>query len=348
MKTYKFLLVALIATGFFTACNNEIAVEQSIKQGAEISFRLQGGMPEQITTRSMATTKDNLEAFVVFGTDDVLAATNDLIFEGVTVARQLDGDFAYFPKKYFSVGVTYAGFFAFAPVSAIDPLDIDMSTFTSGEVKYTVPAPDGSGDAVQEDLLLASEILALPTDFQNPVNLTFEHALARIFVTATNEGDEPVIIKALTLKNLKTSGKLVINSSLVWSWDPLFPSPVADYDYVLAPSGVAIPVGTTTKTLVTSMEQGMMVLPQETVNNGGDHTAGDFALEIVYDIANLTGEYAYVYIPLVSTAPNVGYEFEAGNQYNINITFDADITGNPIEFKVIDVAPFGSPIDVNP
>jgi len=331
MKTYKFLLVALIATGFFSACTNEAEVEPvSINQATEISFRLQGGMPE-VTTRAMATTLDKLEAFVVFGTDNVLTSPA-LLFDSVTVARKLDGTFAYAPKVYYSNGAASASFFAFSPVSAnISSGSITTtSLLTAGaSFSYTVLPPDGTGDAVQEDLLVTATTV---TPSAAPVNLAFKHALSRIFVTATNAADEPVIIKGITLKNLKTTGTLAVNLTPALTWTPT--STTDDYEYVLATTGVVVPGGTAAKTLVTSMEQGMMVLPQVTSNTGA---VGDFALEISYDFANLSNQTQTVKI-------TDGYPFVAGNQYNINITFAGLL---PIEFVVINVDAFGTPFDVN-
>ena len=334
MKTYKFLLVALIATGFFSACTNEAEVEPvSINQATEISFRLQGGMPE-VTTRAMATTIDKLEAFVVFGTDNLASG---LLFNGMTVARQLGStpNFTYAPKAYYSTGATSASFFAFSPVNAnISGGSITTtSLLTAGaSFDYTVLAPNGTGNAVQEDLLVTGTTV---TPSASPVSLTFKHALSRIFVTATNAADEPVIIKDITLKNLKTTGTLAVNFTPALTWTPT--TATGDYKYILATTGVVVPGGTAAKTLVTSMEQGMMVLPQAIVTTGtGNQAAGDFALEIKYDFANLSNQTQYVYI-------TNGYPFAAGKQYNINITFAGLL---PIEFVVIDVDDFDAPVEV--
>jgi len=336
MRTRIFLWVALIATGLFTACNNDVAVE-SLKSGQEISFRLQGGMPE-VATRALATTIDNLDAFVVFGTDNVLAATNELLFNGVNVSRKLDyftnsASFTYAPALYYSENASQAGFFAFSPISAIDLANIDVTNISAGaSFDYTVPAPgvNGDGNIAQVDLLVAGAAVA-GTPIPTTVNLSFEHALSRIFITASNATPDPVIIKELKLLNLVTTGTLIVDPTSTWDWN--LSSTVGNYAYILAESGVVVP-GTTLppppdKLYVTSMEQGMMVLPQATVNNGNDYTAGDFALEIIYDFANLENQTKYVY--LID-----GFPFEKSMQYRINITF----TGTAIDFDV-DVDPFG-------
>ena len=347
MKTYKFLLVALIATGFFAACTNEPVIDPvKMNEPSEIAFRLQGGTPD-IVTRALATTIANLDAFVVFGTDDVLDASSDLILDGVTVARQLGGAFTYSPRAYYSAGVTSAGFFAFSPVSANVTFSSPAGLLSSVvSFDYEVLRPDNTGNISQEDFLVADTTVTGSTALAATVDLAFRHALSRIFVTATNDAADPVIITGLKLMNLITKGSLDVDLSTGWAWTPsALPTDTANYEYQLAPSGgVVVQGGTIARTLVTSMEQGMMILPQVTQITGtGDVTAGDFALEVTYEFANFGTQTRYVYIPEVS--PGVGYEFEAGNQYNIYISFDGLL---PIEFDVIQVDSFGAPINVNP
>ena len=316
MKTFRFSLVALAATALITACSDEAVVEQRLitSEAQEISFRLQGGTPE---TRAMATTIDNIDAFVVYGTDSVANVAGTNIFDGVTVARQkgTGAIFDYNPKKYYSAEIGKAAFIAYSPVSAslnISGLDA-TSLLTTTSFDYVVNAPDGSGEAVQEDLLVAGKSVAVPSVAK--VDLNFKHALSRIFVKAKNSLKENVVITGLTLKNLYSEGTITgTPASPAWTWAWSNYSNITSYDYVLARTGVAVKAGVTTATLVTSMEQGMMVLPQEIVNSGDDHTAGDFALEVTYDVANLTAQKAYVY--LADT-----YPFEYNTQYAITIEF---------------------------
>ena len=316
MRTNKFLLIALATAGMFTACSNDDEVVMN--QGNEISFRVQGGAPELRTT---ATTKENVDAFVVYGADYV-TTPNPNIFDGITVARQVDGSFDYNPKKYFATGATTSQFAAFSPVSTL----VTSPSFAYGtglSFNYEVPAPDAvHGKTTQEDLLVAGTTFATIVA-GTKVNFDFKHALSRIFVKATSELSETVTIRELTLMNLQPSG--TITGAAPWTWPALWEwTPTGSktpYSYALAPSGVAVPAGLATATLITSMEQGMMVIPQEvgiadpTPNPTPD--ADDFALKVVYDVANLPGEEAYIYL-------ENGYEFEMGKQYAITIAFTAD------------------------
>ena len=317
MRTFKFSLVALAATALFTACSNDEAVQPDSSQVQGISFRLQGATPE---TRATATTNDNIDALVVYGIDDVAyngSGTN--LFEGVTIARQEGGGFDYSPKKYYSIGAANAEFFAYSPVSAnITAASIDATDLYAGaSFDYEVKVPDhlNPGNTVQEDLLVAGTSVSSPSIAA--VDIDFKHALSRIFVKATNALEEDVIITKLVLKNLKSTGTLTGDATSSWaSWTWSTQDNEKDYEYILAKSGVAVPKKTATATLVTSMEQGMMVLPQVTANDGNAPLlSSEFALEVTYDVANLTSQTALVAI-------NNGFEFLMHTQYAITIDFD--------------------------
>jgi len=337
MKTRKLFLVFLAIAGILTGCSRDEAVEQ-INNGSEISFRLQGGTPSNVL-RATATTNETIDAFVVWGTDNVFGATNELIFSGVTIARKVGGTpgsptFEYAPKRYFGEGATNAGFFAISPASAKITPPVLLNFMTAGaSFGYTVPAPNASGNTIQEDLLVATTGPIAPA---SPVSLDFYHALSRIFVTATNNAADPVIIHSLTLKNLYNTGTLNVSPAGTWGWTPT--GTKVDYDYVLAETGVVVPPDGTiiTPRLVTSMEQGMLILPQITANPSDDNVfdTGDFALEVVYTFANLVNQPKFILI-------EDGFPFLFNTQYKININFSV---GAVIDFT-IDVKPFVDGID---
>ena len=366
MKTFKFSLLALTATVLITACSNEeIALQpanSSEPQG--ISFRMQGGTPE-ITTRTTATTLPYLDAFVVYGSDNV--HKDALIFEGTTVALDINesdpvnGDFifTYAPTKYYDAKASKGYFIAFSPVSAkFDHDETKVPAFVTGTgqiaatFQYTVPTPDktGKGYTAQEDLLIARKVVdgvgTPKTMASTVVHLEFEHALSRIFVTARNNTKDPVVIKSLTLRNLAQTGKLEFEiTDYDWYWTPDFtPANLQDYKYILADSGVVVaPMASTVAPIyVTTKEQGMMVLPQKTVNKGKvdelneTATDKDFALEYEYTFANLGLQKRLILLP-------DEYPFEVGKQYTINLVFD----GTAVEFTV-DVNEFATPVLANP
>ncbi len=329
-KNFLLVLSLLVIAGLWTGCSNDEAIEAPDGKQA-ISFRTQGGMP---TPKTTGTIVEHVDAFVVYGTDDK-AASN--IFNGVTVARQAGSDnFDYNPKRYYSEGAATANFVAYSPVSKKISNAVVTALATTASFDYEVVAPDAiNGNTSQEDLLIVgTNVVGVTEPAATTVNLTFQHALSRIFVQATNEMVEPVIIKGLTLKNLFSKGTITGTSAATWTWAWGTLTDLTDYPYVLAPSGVAVEPGVTTPTLVTSMEQGMMIVPQPIVNTAEDYTADDFALEVTYDVANLKDQKKYIYIDTTELPA-----FVMGQQYLITVNF----TGTAITFT-IDVADWGTPL----
>lgn len=327
-----FLGVSLLAiAGVWTGCSNDEVMDATSSEARAIDFRVQGGVPA--VSRTTATTAANVDAFVVYGADSdgggSLIITT--LFDGVTVARQKGGTtYDYNPKRYYSAGAKSANFIAYSPVSASGGTTPNLSAptksddCTTASFTYTLPAPDKTGNTVQEDLLVAGTAVA-KADFGNAVNFAFEHALSRIFVKATNGLEETVIIRGLKLRNLSPKRVISYDATATgdkWTWSDTTPdaADLSEFEYVLAPTGVAVKSGLSTATLVTSMEQGMMVLPQTTkAKTTGTPTnqerldAGEFALEVTYNVANLTGQKAYVFLD--------GYKFKKGMQYAITVNF---------------------------
>ena len=343
MKTNRFFLGFLAVATMFTACSKDEAGEM-LQSEKGISFGLQGGMP---SLKANSTTKANVDAFVVYGNDNANAGTK-MLFENVTAALDLGrSSYAYSPLRYYNKGADNARFFAFSPVTAkpakVKPTADFMTTATGAEMlsfEYTVPKPLNDGKTSQIDLLVASVNV---TPSASAVTLSFQHALARIFVSANNSAVNPVIISSLTLKNLHETGRFAlatgasIPNNLEWNWTTI--GVKTNYAYVLAEAGVVVPDknnGGLLPKRITSMEQGMMVMPQVTQNDGDDETpkAGDFYLEVEYNIVGSTPGVAQFLL-------EDGFEFEAGKQYTIQLHF----SGTEVKFD-IEVADFEDLEDV--
>ena len=98
MKNLFLGMSFLAIAGLWTGCSNDEVNTPS--EGQLISFHVQGGTPNLRTT---GTTAAYVNAFVVYGTDNATqAATLPNLFNGVTVARQVGGVFAYSPIKYYA------------------------------------------------------------------------------------------------------------------------------------------------------------------------------------------------------------------------------------------------------
>ena len=333
-----FLGMSLLAiAGLWTGCSNDNEIINTSNEERAISFRVQGGMPE---LRATGTTLPFVNAFVVNAYGDVSSGTIGPIMDAVTVYR-VEGTgniFDYNPKAYYKDGDTEVDFAAYSPVSTkIDP---GLKGNVDNRIAYTVDSPDGTSNTVQEDLLVA---YTNQTDLLGtPVPLAFKHALSRVYVKAVSTLTSDVIITSLKLVNLYESGELVINADIEDAY-AASPADFADYktlwtptgtqnktySYALPESGVSVPAGTST-VYVVSKEQGMMVLPQTTLNVGDDAIVDpdDFYVEVGYTIANVPDVITVPFKDLYGIAPDAdqGLTFEFGRQYALNINF----AGSPL------------------
>lgn len=294
-------------------------------------------------------------------------------------------NWAYAPAAYFpenDADGAYVEFFAYSPSgsgnvsSKLADADDELQ-----EITYSVPAPsltDTKGNTTQEDLLV-SYGRVLKADYANPVQLKFRHALSRVLVAAINNTASDVTITGLKLKNLKPSGTLKLKGNTAaspaksdgipwsasaveatnptsWVYSPTPPTAttdyvtlwdasgtLTDYPYILPGSGVA--VSTTESALVTSVEQGMYVLPQTCEGNGIDGwETGEFGLEVAYTRDGLVQPPKTVaFKDINNVTPAAEVTFEIGRQYVLHIEID----GTGIKFGSIEVDDYNDPaIDV--
>ncbi|MDR0231179.1 MAG: fimbrillin family protein [Dysgonamonadaceae bacterium] len=369
MKSLFLGLSLLAIAGMWTGCSNDDEVNSASNEKQAISFRVQGGVP---ALRATGTTLPFVNAFVVNAYGDVTGAAGATL-DAITVYRVEGTDannFTYSPKAYFSANDTEVDFAAYSPVSTSITSGLGVSGITN-EITYTVNAPNPSGNTAQEDLLVA---FTNQTDLTaTTVPLNFKHALSRVYVTAVNTTNADAIITSLRLVNLYGRGTLAINnlienvyanpaadfSDYVKLWVPAAPQNNA-YAYVLPQSGVSVASGTTAATLVVSQEQGMLVLPQTTLNDPAEAVnianpafggaISSFYVEVGYRLANAM---EIIRIPfedvnaITPTAANEGLTFEFGRQYALNINFAQQ--GNLVEINFsVTVEPWNVPAVIVP
>lgn len=292
-------------------------------------------------------------------------------------------NWAYAPAAYFPEGAAdgdYVEFFAYSPSgSSRVTSGLSSATTADQQITYSVPAPDlndTKGNTTQEDLLV-SYGKVLKADYDKSVNLQFRHALSRVLVSAINNTASDVTITRLKLVNLKPSGTLKLtgntkdsseksdgipwSASAVeatnptsWVYSPTTPTAttdyvtlwdasgtLTDYPYILPESGVSV---SGTEKLVTSVEQGMYVLPQTAAGNGnGTWESGEFGLEVAYTRSGLAQQGKTIAFKDINGIPSTEVTFEIGRQYVLHIGFD----GNGITFGSVSVEDYETPsIDV--
>lgn len=288
-------------------------------------------------------------------------------------------NWAYAPAAYFPEGAAdgdYVEFFAYSPSgSSRVTSGLSSATTADQQITYSVPAPDlndTKGNTTQEDLLV-SYGKVLKADYDKSVNLQFRHALSRVLVSAINNTASDVTITGLKLVNLKPSGTLKLtgntkdsseksdgipwSASAVeatnptsWVYSPTTPTAttdyvtlwdasgtLTDYPYILPESGVSV---SGTEKLVTSVEQGMYVLPQTAAGNGnGTWESGEFGLEVAYTRSGLAQQGKTIAFKDINGIPSTEVTFEIGRQYILHIEID----GTGISFGDITVDNYDTP-----
>jgi hypothetical protein len=373
------LPLAVLPLLFWGCSDDQFGSDSS--SGKQISFRLQGNLPSSRTT---GTTVENINAFVVNaqaygdsdnnGTPDTdpLPADAGKLFTSQTVAR-LEGTanaFDYSPKRYYPDAAAFAYYSAYSPVTGNvnKGFNTDLTAYPDyiNTITYFVPAPDINGNTTQEDLLVAYtpvEGAIQPSGgkpvhrggFESPVQLTFKHALSRVFVKASNKNKEPVVITGLILHNLYSTGELKIDGDtwgsangtadindnykaittaadykVLWNSDGYDQN--KSYEYVLLKTGVSVPAGTEDPVDVVGKDQGMLVLPQTTKNADGDAepTGDDFYVEVIYSISNVREKKVRAAFTDLNGKPDTGLTFEMGRQYALTLEF----TDAAVEFDI--------------
>jgi hypothetical protein len=350
-----FLPLAVLPLLFWGCSDDKFGSDSS--SGKQISFRLQGNIP---VSRTTGTTVDNINAFVVNAQTDW--SEDPVLFSSQTVAR-LEGEanaFDYSPKRYYPDVAAFAYYSAYSPVTknVLFGFNTDLDHYPDNKntITYFVPAPAKNGDTTQEDLLVAYtpvEGVALTSGaapssrggFDTPVSLNFKHALSRVFVKASNNNKEPVVIKELSLHNLYSEGKLKIDGDINKGysadykvlWEPV-DTQDKFYDYVLLPTGVSVPAKTEKEKsiYVVGKDQGMLVLPQTTVNSNNDaeikeptEAATDFYVEVTYSISNVKKKTVRAAFTDINKLAQ-GLTFEMGRQYALTLEF----SDTAVEFDI--------------
>jgi hypothetical protein len=360
-----FLLV-MTMTATMSSCSDDDVVAQVGSASSGIAFRLQSNLP---ATRATGTTVDNVNAFVVNAQDQRTGEPGSIIFDAQTVYR-IEGvanAFDYNPKKYYPDESSEAYYSAYSPVTK--NVTAGFKSSIANTITYEVQAPDpNKGNTTQEDLLVAYTKVegatqtpgATPVDrkgFNEPVLLNFKHALSRVYVTASNANEEPVTITAISLNKLYTKGVLDIDALDIWSkgdgatadiYDAYVESPSTTsdykvlwtpvgnqdgaYNYVLPTSGITVAARTANDPKwVVSREQGMLILPQTTINadDPGSVENEDFYLEVSYKLSNIE---TTVKAPFAdnNNIADEGLTFEFGKQYALGIEF----SGAAIRFSI--------------
>jgi hypothetical protein len=220
LNTFKLWTQAIAIISVCTACvGNEDDIMPKNGEHEVIRFS------SDTDTKASVTDSINIQSFRVFanlpdGGDPTPVSTIRGVegfnyFEHLTVLRQNDKSWNYYPKVYWPNETSKLSFYAYSPVSSVnvDSIRSGMTpTYGTGTDKttlyYTIPTRT-SGGKHAEDFLIAT--VSQSAETSATVNLAFRHALSMVSFRArhlVNDDNVTVVIDSIQLINLAYKGSL--------------------------------------------------------------------------------------------------------------------------------------------
>lgn len=341
----KVILLAAVAVAALSSCSKDNAVEtKSAADGNVVAFRT-------VTEKTKATAVDseNIGTFRVsaLNTPAVGAAPTAFNYmDGVSVTRDINAStWSYAPAKYWPTDGTDVDFYAYSPAGSVNVSSF-VSDGTKAEITYVVPTNASADTKSQEDFLVA---IAKAKNYSNSnpsMLFSFKHALSMATFSATNANAEVTVnITAIELVNLSVEETIDLAAATP-AWTATG-AKTNTYNVALPATGVSVLPNTSTATGLISANEGVMIMPQESVSGGtsGNAEPADFATKsyvvITYVMTDASGTVlnpsnGKKYLALDHT-------FVMGKKYNFKFAFD---TLNTVVFGVQEVEGWGNADDV--
>lgn len=206
----KVFLIGLAATAMMASCSSDDTVETS-KQNA-ITFSNAFVDKSTRSNYNPSTTTASIDNFAVFG-----FTQKGQIFDGTPVTKT-DGTWSYAPTQYWVAGNTYT-FGAIAPAS--EAQHVSGEEVEGTKVKMNLAFTNINGEI---DLLHAApeqvSIAADTKNYDNTVQLTFNHQLSKVKFTFVNDVESGYNIKVSDIKinNAVEKAQLTINANEDNTW----------------------------------------------------------------------------------------------------------------------------------
>ena len=316
----KSFFLSVLALAAVVSCQKSEIVDSKYGND-EIGFETYVGR-DAMTKASVANvTTLKTDAIGVYGfyagtTENTQTNKANLLTNELLSYDQTKSKWSYENTQYWLNATDFYGFLAYAPYaengtySKVDG-DASINLFTvaltenaNPKVTYTVPSKLSN----QIDLLYSNNKKIMHKD---DVDLNFQHALARLTVTAQGPAESDI---AFRIKKVAIEGKF-INQDVLTLWDGTW-----------AKSSVAANENTTYTFFNNAANE-------EALTTKVDYAAGDnYLMMIPVDLtaegaANLIVEYttfAGIESALVSKIIPISQEFSQGKAYAINLKFEAD------------------------
>ncbi|MDR1003760.1 MAG: fimbrillin family protein [Prevotellaceae bacterium] len=366
----KVLFLAAIAAVAMTGCSNDETIsEQQATKGNAVEFRatVNNGVE---ATRATTIDLDNLKDFrVTAAYYDTYTTASAYLMSGIPVVRAAGGanTFTYAPIVYYSPNIEagdHFHFFAFSPagspnVTAGTPAmtnTVVAADAATAVLSYTVPLKDADGDAKQEDFLVARN--ASDGASATAVAFTFDHALAKVTFSVKNSAPgTTVTVNSVKLVNMDNTGTLTMSadlvaapptSSIAWSMNTTYDQ---TYEMAIPTGGFAVLGNNAAYAAQTTINEGLMVLPQALAAWTGGAVAGDEPaatgeayIEIKYKVTDGAG---------TEIVPEDDYQFKFGGltslDYGHTYELQLQYSGFGVAFAVTNVngwqAVAGQPIN---
>ena len=201
----------------FRTDDNSWTSTRSVADGKEMKFHMasedgskymsmtvsEEPMTGRAATRGAQASSASISTFGVSGSlcmrnSSYTAVGCGSFFYNEEVAPGISMDYAWPTSDY------KLSFFAYYPYDN-DNLTMASLATEKGIPAYTYTVPEDAADHVD---VMTANVLDMLGGQQTPVNLSFQHRLAAIRFRLTNTGDNPMIVKSVTIAGVKYTGTL--------------------------------------------------------------------------------------------------------------------------------------------
>ena len=249
MKKLFFFALAGVAA-ILAGCTKTETVEIPDSRAINFSGAYIGNAVETKAQDNANITTTTIDKFIVYGWYDADGTNTSTAFDGVTVNKGSDGNWAYTDIRYWIDGMVY-NFAAYSPAlpqgASAQADQINSAISFTGFV---------SNKDNQNDLIFAQTKTPV---LGNAVKFTFGHALSKVHFTFENGiGDVKLVIEDIAFYGVKSKGNYTYTGSAM-SWGTTASDPIAKEN---AFTSTDITLTSTESTKVTD---DFLVIPQSVV-----------------------------------------------------------------------------------
>lgn len=214
MRMKKYLIFVLAAAIATVSCSKSFEVEPA--SGTAVGFGTWANVLTKARTAGSSTFV-NGDDFNVYGFKTVSAA-NTTVFNGDAVS--FDGtDWTYSDLRFWDPNASSYSFYAVSPAGKIASADAQTGEFTSNSIAF-------AGN--DNDVLVADKTVVPQADFNNPVNLSFNHAASLVDFKVKKHAEiaaATVAVTSFQLNNIDNVGTFSVNDAYTGShpvvtWNP--------------------------------------------------------------------------------------------------------------------------------